>query len=223
MATRNISIVSVAIYILFSGFARAEPVIWTFYETSCTPVISPGGAGANSCHGFSSFAPINTRLELALPGPNSSGYAMGSYNPPFLYFTGDGDNFSLRTTTFPGFYLSPPTDIPDYSVFTIGWSEQNGKLTRIGIDYNDGTTTLWGFEGNGSPFGLDGGFVGVDFSFGACGLGQCFVTGYWSSNLPEPGSLCLLSGLIMTAGLIWRGRRRLALILVDGSARSPSL
>jgi hypothetical protein len=217
--------------VLIVSFAHADPVTWTFYETSCAVLTSSVGFCGNN---FSERGPIPTSPPLAvatltLPGPNSGGSA--DYDPfgppPQPVLTGDGNNFSLAfgfpVASDTGLFLNPPTNLglyPRYEYYDVSWGEFDGELGFVQIIYATGPEGLSGNAGGFNEvgagfFGLDGGSVGSDGEVGACNIGECNITGYWSSggSVPEPSSLIsMLAALIMLTGIAvrpWRSVMRL--------------
>ena len=63
-------------------------------------------------------------------------------------------------------------------------------------------------------FGLTGGGIGSDGSFGGCSDGSCTVAGYWrnAAAVREPGSAVLLTSALVVFGLARFRRRRPSLL-----------
>ena len=175
--------------------ASATPVTWSFFETGCTNLNTGGDCTPPQ--------PL-VIATLALTGPTSAGSAVWQpagfppVTPPV--FTGDSFAFDLPLPLFP--LLTPAftgagqcsggNQICD---FDLSWSESNGHLDAVSIALD----TFHSDIGNPAPFGLTGGLIGSDDTFGSCTNAQCRVTGFWQSNLvvPEPMSAVLLmTGLI---------------------------
>jgi hypothetical protein len=187
--------------------ARAAPVEWDFFATSCSSYAVRG------CDPTQKYPALLATLTLS--GPDSSGSASYGGGTPIL--TGDPFAFDLVaagglaaglskiSTDHPlGFSSRWPAAIIGYG---LAWSESDGVLTSLGLSFSTEQDTL-------DRFGLEGGFVGTDDRLVGCTFaGSCEITGYWVDaslvTAPEPGGLALLASAFGVWGLNSRRCTRL--------------
>ena len=204
MAKRRLFLAALLLILSLVCAARAAPVTWTFYQTSCTA--APESLA--SCGRIGESGPISTPPTpvgtLTLPGPISSGSAIYNHNgtPPVL--TGDGNNFSLffgfPPASMSALVLNPPTELSlDSTFYNVRWDETPDDLTDVLVNYENP------FFSGSADVGEFGGEVGSDGEVGSCIMGECMITGFWSTSIPsvpEPSSLkFLVAGLFLLAPL----------------------
>jgi hypothetical protein len=173
-------------------------VTWSFYETSCTPVL-----GGRPCMPFTAAL-----ASLLLPGPTSAGSANWQSSPfgvPPPILTGDTDFAFVpsegRSIAPPGYGTGLDCEGAGFGPgaicsYDISWSEVDGQLLAISIDYLTASIAEM-------HLGLGGGRIASDFTIGGCPvLGTCAVTGFWQS-VPEPTSAAMLLTGFLVASAAW--------------------
>lgn len=189
--------------------AHADPVTWTFYETSCT---APPGAAAcpaiDPRNGHQDTLPFLV-ATLTLPDATSSGSAFwdGGFQTPAVF---TGDNFSfLLTGSFsvtPEFIVGSPGHDPGaITQFDIEWVETSDSLSATIFQRSLGF--IAGIDTN-SPLAPQSGtwVAGLPY-FGGCLNALCETTGTWvetSAAVPEPPSVALL---FVGWAILWAVRR----------------
>ncbi len=155
-----------------------------FYETGIT------------CSGFGvrCVEPNQPRviMSLTLSDPTETGSAIYAGLPAMTAQVTDA-NFQFDVighSSIAGPNFGAPAPFLSYA---ITWDEISGQLDGISENFYGGFSTV---EIDG--FGLAGGRIGSDGTYGGCTNGSCQITGYWqNAAIPEPGSATLLLSALL--------------------------
>jgi hypothetical protein len=202
---RNLFLLAITAVMLVALSVPADAsVTWDFYET-----------GITACEAFACVQPAGPQflMSLSLSGPTETGsaeYAFGGTpavtDPDFTFELDASFSYIIAPPSFDSY---PPGYIQGYD---ITWDAASGQLDGVSVDFLSAVSDDVGYYVGG--FGLTGGGIGSDGSFGGCSDGSCTVAGYWrnAAAVREPGSAVLLTSALVVFGLARFRRRRPSLL-----------